>query len=160
MSPAGDDPIPHDRCVTPGIDPQVERIHEAVFDLVLDHGPQDVGLALLEDPELFATPLPPLDELLHNPLRRDVDLEHWRDIAVGQQVASVGFWVDGIPEALHRELEARSRRYGMTTAQFIVALLGTLAWRTPFAEDMEPWDDWDPYRTTAPVSALDGQAEP
>lgn len=115
-----------------------------------------ISTALLEDPELFADPLPPLDELLHNPLHRDVDLDLWRQDAVGQQVASVGFWVDGIPEALHMELEARSRRYGMTTAQFIVALLGTLAWRTPFAEDLEPWDDWDPDRAPASVSAIDG----
>lgn len=113
-----------------------------------------ISLALLEDPELFATPYSPLDELLHNPLNRHVDLDHWRDAAVSQQVATVGFWVDGIPEALHMELSDRARRYGMPEAQFIVALLSTLAWRTPFAEDMEPWDDWDPYRKTADIASL------
>ena len=118
-----------------------------------------ISLALLEDPDLFATPYPPLDELLHNPLHRDVDLDHWRDGAVSQQVASMGFWVDGIPEALHMELSHRARRYGMTDAQFIVALLSTLAWRTPFAEDMEPWDDWDPDRSTPPVAKLAAGAD-
>ena len=56
------------------------------------------------------------------------------------------------------ELSDRARRYGMTEAQFIVALPSTLAWRTPFAEDMEPRDDWDPYRTTADVASLDQEA--
>lgn len=116
-----------------------------------------ITLALLEDPALFATPYPPLDELLHNPLHRDVDLDHWRHLAVGQQVASVGFWLDGIPDALHRELEARARRYGMSEPQFVVALLSTLAWRTPFAEDMEPWDDWDPDRPS--LSVLRGSSD-
>ena len=71
----------------------------------------------------------------------------------------MGFWVDGIPEALHMELSHRARRYGMTDAQFIVALLSTLAWRTPFAEDMEPWDDWDPDRSTPPVAKLAAGAD-
>ncbi len=113
-----------------------------------------ISLALLEDPELFATPYPPLDELLHNPLNRDVDLDHWRWVAVSQQCETVGFWLDGIPTSLHIELTARARTYGMTDAQFIVALLSTLAWRTPFAEDLEPWSDWDPDQRLARISAL------
>ena len=115
---------------------------------------QTVSIALLEDPALFADPLPPIDELLHNPLEVQVDTEAWRQIAVGQQVESVGMWVDGIPTALCGELEARARKHGMSLAQFIVALLGTLAWRTPFAEDLEPWESWLPdagRHSTAPL---------
>ena len=114
---------------------------------------QAVTLALLEDPELFADPLPPLDELLHNPLETPVDVEGWRQVAVGQQVETLGLWVDGVPAALGSELEARARQHGMSLAQFIVALLGTLAWRTPFAEDLEPWESWlpDQRRRDAPA---------
>ena len=65
-------------------------------------------------------------------------------MAVSQQCETVGFWLDGIPVALHIELTARARHYGMSDAQFIVALLSTLAWRTPFAEDLEPWPAWLP----------------
>jgi hypothetical protein len=103
-----------------------------------------ISVALLEDPALFATPYPPLDELLHNPLERHVDVDHWRSLAVGQQVETVGFWVSGLPVALSRELGQRAQRYGMTEQQFVVALLSSLAWRTPFAEDMEPWEEWHP----------------
>lgn len=105
---------------------------------------RSISLALLEDPALFATPYPPLDELLHNPLERHVDVDHWRSLAVGQQMETVGFWISGLPARLASELGARARRYGMTEQQFVVALLSTLAWRTPFAEDMEPWEEWDP----------------
>jgi hypothetical protein len=113
-----------------------------------------ISLALLEVPDLFATPYPPLDELLHNPLERHVDTEHWRFLATGQQCETVGFWIDGLPAALDMELKARARQYGMTDAQFIVALLSTLAWRTPFAEDMEPWTEWDNERTPGRIAAL------
>lgn len=112
-----------------------------------------VSLALLEDPDLFASPCPPLDELLHNPLERDVDLDHWRFMALAQQTETVGFWVDGIPAALKRELSHRARLYGMDDAQFIVALLSTLAWRTPFAEDLEPLPAWLPEEPDDPSHA-------
>ena len=32
----------------------------------------------------------------------------------------------------------------MTLDQYVIAVLGHLAWRTPFAEDLEPWDGWAP----------------
>ena len=117
---------------------------------------RSISVALLEDPALFATPYPPLDELLHNPLERHVDIDHWRSLAVGQQVETVGFWVSGLPAALSRELGHRAQRYGMTEQQFVVALLSSLAWRTPFAEDLEPWEEWDPEHPPkrATVSAL------
>ncbi|MCH1867599.1 hypothetical protein [Nocardioides sp. CFH 31398] len=113
-----------------------------------------VSVALLVDPELFHQPLPPLEELLHNPLQRGVDVGHWRAVAVGSQVETEGFWLDGMPVALAVELRRRARCYGMDEAQFVVALLGTLAWRTPFAEDMEPWSHWLPER--APVAGVAG----
>jgi hypothetical protein len=120
---------------------------------------RSITLALLEDPALFATPYPPLDELLHNPMHRHVDVDHWRSVAVSQQVETVGFWIDGLPVALSMELNARARRYGMTEQQFIVAMLSTLAWRTPFAEDMEPWEEWDPETPAgrAKLSMLPGR---
>ncbi|UMG93559.1 hypothetical protein [Nocardioides sp. TF02-7] len=172
------EPVAEDDLATPEQQLQVRRMVSSIYQVEKQHHwpkpldvyedellarPELVALAiaraLLEDPALFVTPYPPLDELLHNPLNRDVDLDHWRDVAVGQQIETLGFWVDGFPPGLHMELEARARRYGMTTAQFIVALLGTLAWRTPFAEDMEPWDDWDPDRQLAKVSNLTAEDE-
>ena len=52
--------------------------------------------------------------------------------------------VDALPVHLERELRARARHYGMTENQFIVAMLGHIAWRTPFAEDVAPWEAWLP----------------
>jgi len=112
-----------------------------------------VNVALLVDPGLFGAPLPPLEELLHNPLQRGLDVGHWRAVATSSQVETEGFWLDGVPVALATELRRRARCYGMDDSQFVVALLGTLAWRTPFAEDVEPWEQWLPDR--APVAGLD-----
>ncbi len=67
---------------------------------------------------------------------------------------TVSFVVEGLPEALHRELSHRAHRYGMSFDQYVVAVLGHLAWRTPFAEDMEPRDDWAPDRAPATVTPL------
>lgn len=103
-----------------------------------------ITLARMEDPEFLSTPYPPLDEVLHNPLERDVDDHHWRDFAAARQNNTVSFWLGEVPEALHIELNRRARLYGMSLAQFVVALLGHLAWRTPFAEDCEPYEFWDP----------------
>ncbi|MHB1474189.1 MAG: hypothetical protein ACYCV4_11325 [Dermatophilaceae bacterium] len=49
-----------------------------------------------------------------------------------------------MPEALDVELRHRAEKYGMSHDQLVIAMLGHLAWRTPFAEDMGPWDAWDP----------------
>lgn len=102
-----------------------------------------IALALLEDPALLAEPLPPLDELLHDALE-DQHHFHWRDFEASRQAPSVSFMITGMPDALHIELDARARRYGMSFDQYVIAVLGHLAWRTPFAEDMQPWEDWDP----------------
>lgn len=117
-----------------------------------------LGLARLEDPELLSTPHAPLDELLFEPLA-ERSREVWRDFAATRQCEQTTLTLDQVPVRLERELERRATRYGMSRDQFVVALLGHLAWRTPFAEDMEPWDQWLPERPardtgTAPVVAL------
>ena len=105
-----------------------------------------VTLAKMEDPDLLSVPHPPLDELLYQPLQRDIDEHHWRDVAASDQQESVSFHLGHVPAALHIELNRRASLYGMSLDQFVIALLGHLAWRTPFAEDCEPFDDWDPER--------------
>ena len=102
-----------------------------------------IAYALLEDPTLLAEPLPPLDELLHDALEEQHQ-HHWRDFEASRQDHTVGFWINGMPETLQAELRGRAQRYGMSFDQYVIAVLGHLAWRTPFAEDMEPWKGWDP----------------
>ena len=102
-----------------------------------------IALALLEEPALLAKPLPPLDELLHDALK-DQHHFHWRDFAAHRQGDTVSFSISGMPEALHVELSRRAHRYGMSFDQYVIAVLGHLAWRTPFAENMEPCEHWSP----------------
>jgi hypothetical protein len=101
-------------------------------------------LARLEDPDFLTEPLPPLDELLYNPLEQEVDAHHWRDFAAARQPETVSFHLGEVPAALHMELSRRARLFGMSLDQFVIAVLGHLAWRTPFAEDCEPYDYWAP----------------
>lgn len=103
-----------------------------------------IGHAVLENPTLFERPQRPLDELLYDALEQHVDDHHWRDFASVRQGNSVSFCIGGMPEALDMELRARAEQYGMSTDQYVIAILGFLAWRTPFAEDMAPWESWDP----------------
>ena len=115
-----------------------------------------LGVARLEDPDLLSTPHQPLDDLLYDPLGAT---EHpgWRELAAWRQEVCVSFVVQGMPDALDRELRHRARRYGMDYDQFLVAVLGHLAWRTPFAEDLRPSEDWVSERSprpSAPVSHL------
>ena len=140
---------------------RVERWYSGEDDL--ETRPAEMVRALmyarLEDPDLFSTPQLPLDELLYLSLEGDNDLHYWRDRAatVG---GTVSFSVTGMPEALCHELSNRARRYGMSLDQYVVAVLGHLAWRTPFAEDMHPWDDWDPDRRKARLRLLPASPEP
>jgi len=113
-------------------------------------------LAKQEDPGVLAKPHPPLDELLYNPLEREVDEHHWRDFASCRQEESVSRSLQGIPVALDVELSARARLYGMSFDQFVIAILGQLAWRTPFAEDCEPYSGWDPERPASLSVIRDG----
>jgi len=55
-----------------------------------------------------------------------------------------------MPSAPHTELSSRASHYGMTADQFVILALGHLAWRTPFAEDMAPFDSWVTAPGTAP----------
>lgn len=112
-----------------------------------------LGSARLEDPDLLSTPHAPLDQVLYDPLGTD-PRAHWRDAAAWRQVECVSFAITGMPYALDRELRHRAQRYGMTFDQFVIAILGHLAWRTPFAEDMEPWDDWWPADTSRPDATV------
>ena len=99
--------------------------------------------AKLEVPTLLSTPHPPLEELLHLALRKDEEHAYWRDHAA-QVEGTSSFWVGGMPDALQHELSARAHIYGMSFDQYVVAVLGQAAWRTPFAEDMGPWHAWYP----------------
>lgn len=104
---------------------------------------QALAKARLEDRQLLSTPHPPLDELLYHPLDTH-ERDHFRDAAATRQQESVSFGIDRMPVALDMELRSRAEQYGMSLDQFVIAILGHLAWRTPFAEDMEPWEQWDP----------------
>lgn len=112
-----------------------------------DDGPRRIDLTLtlaagrLENPHLLSEPMRPLDELLHEPTDERTP-EIWRELMAWRQDNTVSFSVTGMPEALHMELQGRARHYGMSFDQFVIAVLGHLAWRTPFAEDMEPFDSW------------------
>lgn len=134
---------------------RIERWYAGTDDALTRPGEmvRALGLGLLEDPELFTTAHPPLDELLYLSLERDCDVHYWRDRAAAVP-RTVSFSIQNMPEALHIELAQRASRYGMSFDQYVVAVLGHLAWRTPFAEDMEPWEHWDPERAGANVRKL------
>lgn len=108
-----------------------------------------VSASVLEVPDLFAHPRRPLDELLHDPLREQHQHD-WRDVAAWQSEGNVSFSIQGMPQALHSELSRRAALYGMSEDQYVIAILGHLAWRTPFAEDLEPWEGWEPGEEAAP----------
>ncbi|NYD43181.1 hypothetical protein [Nocardioides panaciterrulae] len=124
--------------------------------------------ARLEDPGLLSTPHAPLDEILHDPVAvRPADL--WRELAGAREEAGVELCLEGMPAALHAELDRRARRHGMALDQFVIALLGHLAWRTPCAEDPEGWEGRLPARprltllrggSSGPVPARPDAAEP
>lgn len=114
---------------------------------------QGLTRARLADPDLLSTAHLPLDELLHDPL--DVNpADLFREHAAFKQCESVSYVIDGMPVALERELRERSKHYGMTQHQFVIALLGHLAWRTPFAEDIAPWEAWCPPRPSRTLRSV------
>lgn len=99
--------------------------------------------AVLEMPELLRSPIEPIDELLLDPLQEQHRFV-FRDLAAFQQMESVSISLQGMPVGLHNELSRRADLFGMTLDQYVIAVLGHLGWRTPFAEDLEPWDGWAP----------------
>lgn len=110
-----------------------------------------VAYARMEDPEFLANPHLPLDEVLIDPFEVKA-ADHWREYAASKQQESVSFCLGAVPVALHSELSRRATQYGMTFDQYVIAILGHLAWRTPFAEDIEPWEQWLPDgERTGPV---------
>lgn len=120
---------------------------------------RSLGLARLEDPDLLSRPHPPLDEMLYDPLEVQAR-DHWRNVAATRQLDTVSFGIEGMPVALAMELRRRAEQYAMTTDQFLIAILGHLAWRTPFAEDIEPWEQWVPEWRPHPKLILTRAALP
>ncbi len=119
-----------------------------------------LGSARLEDPDLLDRPHPPLDELLYDPFERRAE-DTWREFAAARQDQSIAFCIDHMPIALHNELRHRATQYAMSLDQFVIAILGHLAWRTPFAEDIEPWEQWDPeWRRKPNLIAFPGGTTP
>lgn len=106
-----------------------------------------VAYARMEDPEFLATPHLPLDEVLIDPFEVKA-ADHWREYAASKQQESVSFCLGAMPVALHGELSRRATEYGMSFDQYVIAILGHLAWRTPFAEDIEPREQWMPDHMT------------
>ncbi|MGH8894153.1 MAG: hypothetical protein ACRDWY_12755 [Actinomycetes bacterium] len=102
-----------------------------------------LACAVLEMPELLHAPVLPMDELLLDPLQEQ-HRYFFRDVAAFHQMESGSLSMNGLPVALNFELERRAALFGMTLDQYVIAILGHLAWRTPFAEDLEPWDGWVP----------------
>jgi hypothetical protein len=134
---------------------RIERWYAGEDDLQTRPGEMVRALqyARLEDPELLSSPHLPLDELLYMSLERESDIHYWRDRAAVMD-GSVSFSVHCMPFALHREMDLRAQRYGMSLDQYVVAVLGHLAWRTPFTDDLEPWEGWFPDREEATVHPL------
>ena len=110
-----------------------------------------IGNALLEDPTLFATPVSPLIELLHDVLTEHSHRHLFDDTAAWEAGEVVSMSIAGMPESLYGELTRRAHKYGMSFDRFVVATLGHAAWRTPFAEDLGPWEEWDRPDSVAPA---------
>lgn len=109
--------------------------------------------ALLERPEILRQPGVPLDELLYDPLnQQDID-HHWRNANAWGTEFTVSFSITGMPENLHGEIRRRADIYGMSEDQYVIAVLGHLAWRTPFAEDLGSLDSWLPEEPSSPGGA-------
>jgi hypothetical protein len=121
-----------------------------------------IGHALVEDPDLFRVPVSPLVELLHDVLSEHSRRHLFDDTAAWEAGEVVSFTVAGMPEYLYGELSRRANKYGMSLDRFIVATLGHAAWRTPFAEDLGPWEEWDLEGSAriASVHPLHGDPDP
>lgn len=111
-----------------------------------------IGLSLLERPDLLAAPASPLNELLYDALHEADRLHQFRDQSAWEAGACVDLGIKGMPEYLLGELDRRAARYGMSLDQYLVLALGHLAWRTPFAEDLGPWESWDVEPAPAPAA--------
>ncbi len=107
-----------------------------------------IGHALLENPQLLAQPVSPLNELLYDALEQDRQDHQFLHLSRWAGDESISFSVSDMPIALHAELNQRAHRYGMSFDQYAIAVLGLAAWRTPFAEDLGPWEDFAVITTT------------
>lgn len=111
-----------------------------------------VGVSLLERPDLFTSPITPLGELLYDALHENDRLHQFWDLNAWQAGDTVSFGIRGMPEYLYAELQRRADRYDMSLDQYVLLALGHLAWRTPFAEDLGPWEMWDPDPDKHPIA--------
>lgn len=102
-----------------------------------------LAYALLENPELLTAPTTPLIELLHDVLSQQSGRDLLDDSAAWGAGEVVSFGIGGMPESLFSELSRRADKYGVSLDRYVVLALGHLAWRTPFAEDLGPWEKWD-----------------
>ena len=109
-----------------------------------------IGHALLEDPGLLARPVSPLNELLYDALQQDRQDHQFLHGSRWSGDESMSFHIGDMPISLYGELSQRAGRYGMSVDHYIIAVLGLAAWRTPFAEDLGPWEDWDVSAETQP----------
>jgi hypothetical protein len=98
--------------------------------------------ALLEDPHLLSVPTTPLIELLYDVLSEQSGHHLLDDSAAWDADEVVSFGIAGMPQSLHGELSRRPSKYGLSVDRYVVLALGHLARRTPFAEDLGPWEDW------------------
>ena len=103
-----------------------------------------IGDGILEDPGLLTSPVTPLNELLYDALHEVDRVSQFRDRQAWEAGDCVTFGISGMPEALCSELSRRAHTYGMSLDQYVILALGHLAWRTPFAEDVGPWESWVP----------------
>ncbi|WP_169744219.1 hypothetical protein [Knoellia aerolata] len=124
-----------------------EPNREAELNRAVSHG-------LIEDPELFRTPVSPLIELLHDVLSEHSRAHVFDDAAAWDAGDVVSFVVAGMPESLYAEFNRRATRYGMSLDRFVIATLGHCAWRTPFAEDLGPWESWEVPQTQPSAPAI------
>lgn len=120
--------------------------------------------ALVEVPDLFAEPVPPLDELLGRTPAECVRELH--------QCLSESFEPDphgrlsiDIPESLLNELSGRADRMGVPLGDYVTGLLAAEAWRTvprgkavyrrrepdPYESYDDEFDDMGPVRPLRPV---------
>lgn len=113
-----------------------------------------LGHALLENPDLLTTPTTPLIELLHDVLSQQSGRDLLDDSAAADAGDVVSFSIAGMPEQLHGQLSRRADAYEMSMDRYVVLALGHLAWRTPFAEDLTVWQQWDASASPGDVVSL------
>jgi hypothetical protein len=93
--------------------------------------------ALIEAPDLLHTPLPPLDEVLTLPPSDGAS--DWSGHLLYHEHDGATITLNGLPPALHTELQDRAQRMGTTLSEYVVLLLAADAWRwqPPCVHDLQ-----------------------